>query len=340
MLFRFLCSVVLMLGGITSAIAANFQVGDLVDVQWSGSWYKARVIGAEEGKWRITYEGYSSSWDETVGPERIRARTVPVSAPASSELIAANTTPASSTTASAPAAAQAPTTFPFPERPAGKRAGLEGAFLRVQSWYFNGRLSLTNEGWFFTKQGRVSLTPLGGFSVAEFDQRAEARKTDGVYWIEDSRLVVRWANQSKLDEYDFEQKPDGSLTLNGLAATPVDGFPRGWRIDAEYEGGATYSGGGSFLASSNTLRLHRDGTFGGESIGSLSTQAGGQSVGSSSANASSGTYEFDGYTLTLHHADGRHERRTVFAFGDRDPQGAPQFIWREGTMLSLSKTAH
>lgn len=53
----------------------SFAVDDSVDVEWKGSWYPANVMEVKpQGKYKIHYQGYDSSWDETVGPSRIRAR--------------------------------------------------------------------------------------------------------------------------------------------------------------------------------------------------------------------------------------------------------------------------
>src|ERR1700712_4919210 len=109
----------------------DFDVGTPVEVLWGGTWYKAKVIGLEGGKWKISYDGYGSNWDQVVGADRIRAR-------------GASATGGHATTAQA----VAKTDFDFPARPTDKRAGLEGVYLRVQSYSFNGRLSITNEGWF------------------------------------------------------------------------------------------------------------------------------------------------------------------------------------------------
>lgn len=50
-----------------------FAMGVSVEVLWKGQWYSARVIGIEGGGYyRIHYDGYSNSWDEVVGPDRIR----------------------------------------------------------------------------------------------------------------------------------------------------------------------------------------------------------------------------------------------------------------------------
>jgi len=53
----------------------SFAVDDNVDVEWKGAWYAASVMEVKgQGKYKIHYQGYDSSWDETVGPNRIRAR--------------------------------------------------------------------------------------------------------------------------------------------------------------------------------------------------------------------------------------------------------------------------
>jgi hypothetical protein len=55
---------------------AAFAVGAEVYVEWQGRWWKAIVRDAPgNGRWLIHYEGWARSWDETVGPDRIVART-------------------------------------------------------------------------------------------------------------------------------------------------------------------------------------------------------------------------------------------------------------------------
>jgi len=53
----------------------SFATGDEVEVEWKGSWYAASVMEIKApGRYKIHYDGYDNSWDETVGPSRIRAR--------------------------------------------------------------------------------------------------------------------------------------------------------------------------------------------------------------------------------------------------------------------------
>jgi hypothetical protein len=54
--------------------ANPFRVGQDVSVQWGGRWWNAKVLKAENGQYYVNYDGYSSAFDEWVGPERIRRR--------------------------------------------------------------------------------------------------------------------------------------------------------------------------------------------------------------------------------------------------------------------------
>lgn len=49
-----------------------FPVGASVQVFWGGRWYPATVLKVGIDRWYIHYPGYTSSWDEWVGPARIR----------------------------------------------------------------------------------------------------------------------------------------------------------------------------------------------------------------------------------------------------------------------------
>lgn len=48
--------------------------GDLVEVEWKGSWWPAVLRERQGERWLIHYEGYGDDWDEAVPDERIRDR--------------------------------------------------------------------------------------------------------------------------------------------------------------------------------------------------------------------------------------------------------------------------
>lgn len=51
---------------------AKFQAGQTVEILWSGSWYKGKILEVKYGKYKVHYEGWGSSWDEWVEEERLR----------------------------------------------------------------------------------------------------------------------------------------------------------------------------------------------------------------------------------------------------------------------------
>jgi hypothetical protein len=52
--------------------SSNFKKGDLVQVEWNGSWYKARVLEINQDTYKIHYEGYGDEWNEWVTATRIK----------------------------------------------------------------------------------------------------------------------------------------------------------------------------------------------------------------------------------------------------------------------------
>src|SRR5262245_28851555 len=50
-------------------------------IQWGGTWWEGSVLASNNGQYLIHYDGWSSSWDEWVGPDRVRF-TLPAPAPA------------------------------------------------------------------------------------------------------------------------------------------------------------------------------------------------------------------------------------------------------------------
>ncbi|MBF0528545.1 MAG: hypothetical protein HQK55_04605 [Deltaproteobacteria bacterium] len=60
--------------GLGPESAWAFKTADKVEVLWSGVWYSATVVKTDADKCLINFDGYDSSWDEWVGPDRIRAK--------------------------------------------------------------------------------------------------------------------------------------------------------------------------------------------------------------------------------------------------------------------------
>lgn len=53
-------------------LAQDYKKGTKVEILWSGSWYKGSIIEVKDKQYKITYEGWSSNWDEWVSKDRLR----------------------------------------------------------------------------------------------------------------------------------------------------------------------------------------------------------------------------------------------------------------------------
>jgi hypothetical protein len=54
--------------------AATYAVGDAVNIEWKGGWYPGKIIAIDGAKYRVHYDGYNSSWDESVTPARLKKK--------------------------------------------------------------------------------------------------------------------------------------------------------------------------------------------------------------------------------------------------------------------------
>jgi hypothetical protein len=56
-----------------AAVDVGFKAGAKGQVLWKGTWYSASILAVTApDKYKIHYTGYESSWDEVVGPSRMR----------------------------------------------------------------------------------------------------------------------------------------------------------------------------------------------------------------------------------------------------------------------------
>ena len=54
---------------------AKYTKGQLVDIHWGSSWWPGRVVEVIGSSYRVTYDGWAKSFDETVDARRLRKRT-------------------------------------------------------------------------------------------------------------------------------------------------------------------------------------------------------------------------------------------------------------------------
>ncbi len=68
---RVLMAAMFLLAASSSALA-DWKKGDTLEVEWKGKWYKANILEVKEGKYKVHYDGFESSWDEFVPLSRMR----------------------------------------------------------------------------------------------------------------------------------------------------------------------------------------------------------------------------------------------------------------------------
>lgn len=291
-----------------------WKAGDKAEIKWGSSWYKGEVVAVDGERYEVHYDGYGSNWDEWAGADRLRPR-APV---------------AESAQAGLPAAAKPAKSYTFPAAPA-QAGGLDGAWLRTESFFMGTSLTLNNHVWFFTPNGRVARAPSGGFDPAAYAKATETpHRYAGHYRIEGDKLIVDWVDGSKPTAYNFARGPGDGIKIAGIGASRVRPFPTGTRYEGVFAGGASAGG----ASSSTALNFHHDGSFSRDSVGSVTSTSARSEVYAGSQARRAGTYAFDGHTLRLTEADGSQRAYTVAAFGRPDAQGRPEYLYLDGGMLA------
>jgi hypothetical protein len=299
-----------------TAAGTQFPVGAKVEVKSSSVWYAATVKEVRgNGRWFIGYDNWSSSWDEEVGLDRIRAKSA-----------------AGKAGAPATPAQNVQDAMAWPARPGRGSTPIEGAYLQVVIYSYP-YYSTNYVSWFFTRNGRFSEGTTGGVSVPRLSTKPTAGKGEGTYSVQGDTLVMAWADGRepwRLAGYKGLQ-----VLPIGAGATRQSAFPRGWRFDGSYEGGASVGGGA--VSSSNRLNFRRDGSYTRGAVVAVSSTGRNTEVSGGATGSATGTYEFDEYALTLRE-NGTEQTYTVFAFGTRDAAGRPeQIFWQGGMVKRMSR---
>ena len=55
-----------------AAMCQSYTKGTKVQIKWENSWYKGSIIDVKGDEYKVTYDGYASSWDEWVKADRLK----------------------------------------------------------------------------------------------------------------------------------------------------------------------------------------------------------------------------------------------------------------------------
>ncbi len=213
--------------------------------------------------------------------------------------------------------------------PAG-RAIEGGLYFRIQSYFIGTSLSINQEHFAFWPDGRmVRGVPKGGL---EFFDYAAARQKEpsntGTYRIAGNKITFNMAD-GKSETHDFKRVP-GGFNLDGIFTSRQKSYKPNQRLAGLYDGGASASGGGTYVANVKSLEFAANGTFKGSTIGALSADTSAGTMTGSSETQDAGTYTLGGNTLVLRHKGGAVTRHTVYPY---DMGGGKTAINVDGVML-------
>ncbi len=207
-----------------------------------------------------------------------------------------------------------------------------GLYFRIQQWFFNGSLSISQEHFAFWDNGRVYRgIPKGG--LESFNWAAAARKEPGqcgTYTIAGNNITFKMLD-GKTSSMKFARKGK-DLELDGLFTSQQTKYAPNSRLNGTFEGGASVSGGGSYIANVQSLKFTSSGQFQSSAIGAVSADTTAGTVSEKSESNSSGTYRLSGNTLVLRHKDGRVTSHTVYPY---DMGKGKKAINVDGTMMHL-----
>lgn len=57
---------------IVNKLAKQFKVGEKVEIEWKGQWYKGAILQVNKDTYKVSYDGWGSLYDEWVSVSRIR----------------------------------------------------------------------------------------------------------------------------------------------------------------------------------------------------------------------------------------------------------------------------
>ena len=217
----------------------------------------------------------------------------------------------------------------------------KGLYLRLESTYWNSRLSYEQRHYYFPAAGKIyDGVPAGGLDNFSWDNARKAEpKNCGSYRISGGKMETDWGGGRARTSQKFAWKENG-FELDGLYNDHVGSFDKGQKLLGAYGAGSSVGGGAyTYVASARSLSFKPDGTFTGGAVGSFSTAGSrsGREVSGGSSSQDSGTYKLTGgNTLELRHADGKTTVHTVYPWGEKgDPRQQPNRLSIDGKLFKL-----
>lgn len=271
--------------------APIFKAGSKVEIYWASSWYGGSVLEVKGDLYKVHYDGYSSSWDEWVNKNRLRAP---------------GTNTATTAVKSSPVAPKEGKGTTSQPQTVVKQSysGTAGKLYLRTFMRMIGTQNFFEINWIFLgADGTIVYDPKNGVDPINYKKEEQDNPNNiGKYQVAGKKMMVTWRNGRK-EEWSIETKGGDFSAIDGGIVTRQGRLPANYRIAGQYAASAVLPN----VASVRTFIFSKDGTFTYNTQGTISTTA----VTSQKEWSQKGTYSISGNTLTLTFANGEIKKSVI-----------------------------
>lgn len=201
----------------------------------------------------------------------------------------------------------------------------EGLYYMQKMWIAT--RFLEKSCWYFAPDGTFYENLNTGFSP---DDLKAHKGSKGTYKVSGSMMEVTWSD-GQSSKAEVEIVPGGFNWDTG-SYLPVESFAAGKSIVGSYEGGASIGGGSNSVIVSKSLRLEADGRYTMSGITTATSTSNGTQARVGGESEAQGSWQLDGFSLTLVQSNGTTAQHIAFPFDDEKTPVYPDRIFVGGTM--------
>lgn len=201
----------------------------------------------------------------------------------------------------------------------------EGLYYMQKMWIAT--RFLEKSCWYFAPDGTFYENLNTGFSPEDLKAHKGSK---GTYKVSGGMMEVTWSTgQTSKAPLEIVQ---GGFDWDTGSFLPVESFAAGKSIVGSYEGGASIGGGSNSVIVSKSLRLEADGRYTMSGITTATSTSNGTQARVGGESEGQGSWQLDGFSLTLVQSNGTTVQHIAFPFDDDKTPVYPDRIFVGGTM--------
>ncbi|GAB3867632.1 hypothetical protein GCM10028824_10460 [Hymenobacter segetis] len=200
---------------------------------------------------------------------------------------------------------------------AGKVVGGKPVGLFFMTRYIMAFHSLEKATYYFTPAGQVYNNPVDFTPTSLASLPANAR---GTYSVAGGQLVMKWAD-GNTSKANFENPSANTFSWDMGIFVGMGPFANARQLVGNFEGGNSVSSSSGSAAAVSGLTFRADGSYGGSSVSSFTTNTSGSNSHVGSSGEAAGRWALAGWTLTLTDAAGRTTRGVAYPIETNEKTG-------------------